>query len=422
MICGIAMGSNLGERLENLQLAARELQRACGPLRTSPVYETTPVDCPEGSPAFLNGVCEVHWTGAVEALHALTRGIEAMLGRRADRAVNAPRPIDLDLLYCGDLQVRTEDLEIPHPRLSQRRFVLEPLSCIRPDLILPGFDRTVARLLADLPSTEPPLHLFSKDWFMPHSAAEKLSHFAAIKPGGRKITSLTAADYPTARLLDEAGIDLILVGDSLGMVVLGYPDTTLVTMEEMLHHTRTVRRGVQCALLAADLPYHSYQTPAQAVENARRLVNAGAEAVKLEGGRSMLPQIKAILAAGIAVIGHIGMLPQSVREEGGYRKKGKSSEEAEGLLADAAALDAAGVCSLVLEGVIPTVSARITAAVRCPTIGIGSGKECDGQILVTHDLIGAFPWFRPPFATARGNVAGVIRDALHAFIADVGNR
>jgi 3-methyl-2-oxobutanoate hydroxymethyltransferase len=244
----------------------------------------------------------------------------------------------------------------------------------------------------------------------------KIAALKEKKSAGLPVSALTAADYPTARILDDSGVDVILVGDSLGMVVLGYPDTTHVRLEEMLHHTRCVRRGVRRALLVADLSYKTYESPRQAVESSRALVDAGAEAVKLEGGRSMLPQVRAILDGGIPVIGHIGMLPQSVLEEGGYKKKGKTQEEADRLLDDALALEDAGVAALVLEGMTVAAAQRITTAVQCPTIGIGSGPHCDGQILVTHDLIGAFPWFRPPFAKARGDVAGEIQRAVAAWL------
>jgi 3-methyl-2-oxobutanoate hydroxymethyltransferase len=192
-----------------------------------------------------------------------------------------------------------------------------------------------------------------------------------------------------------------------------------VTLNEMEHHTRAVKRGVQRALIVSDLPYHTYQTSAKAVHSAQKLMAAGADAVKLEGGISMLAQIKALIKAGIPVMGHIGMLPQSVREEGGYKKKGKTPQEAERLLADAQALDEAGVFAIVLEGMVPTVAAEISRSIKCPTIGIGAGPDCDGQVLVTHDLTGAFPWFRPPFAQARGDVAGEIRKAASAYISDV---
>ena len=253
-------------------------------------------------------------------------------------------------------------------------------------------------------------------------SASRLHSFRRLKPDGNKICMLTAADYPTARLLEESGIDLILVGDSLGMVVLGYPDTVDVTLADMVHHTRAVRRGAPASLIGSDLPFHTYQTPEQAVTTAQALMDAGADAVKLEGGVSMLPQITAIIAAGIPFIGHIGMLPQSVREEGGYKKKGRTDDESDRLLADARAVDSAGALAIVLEGIIPAVAARITQHIQCPTIGIGSGPDCDGQILVTADIAGAFPWFRPPFAKARGDVAGEIRRAVSEWTGEIRNR
>lgn len=241
------------------------------------------------------------------------------------------------------------------------------------------------------------------------------------KRNGEKISSLTAYDYPMARLLDEAGIDLILVGDSVGMVVLGYEDTTSVTMEEMLHHTRAVRRGVKRAVVVADLPYRSYETPEMAIANARKLVDAGAEAVKLEGGQQKAQIIRAIIEAGIPVVGHIGMLPQHVREEGGYRIKGKTEAEAENLVRDAISVQEAGAFAVVVEIVTHDAARAITRAVEIPTIGIGSGKECDGQILVTHDLIGLYPWFTPKFVSPSANVAVAIREAASQFISDVSN-
>jgi 3-methyl-2-oxobutanoate hydroxymethyltransferase len=234
----------------------------------------------------------------------------------------------------------------------------------------------------------------------------------AMKQRGEKIASLTAYDYPMARLLDEANVPFLHVGDTLGMVVLGYPDTTPVTMQEMEHHVRAVARARPRALVCADLPFRSYDTVAAAVANARRLVAAGAESVKAEGGREILEQVRGIVAAGIPYCGHLGMLPQHVREEGGYRIKGRTEAEHTALLADAAALEAAGAFALVLEIVVPPVAKEITARVAIPTIGIGSGPDCDGQILVTHDLIGTFPWFTPKFVKPRLHTAEQIRAAV----------
>ena len=243
-------------------------------------------------------------------------------------------------------------------------------------------------------------------------------HLRNAKRRGDKITALTAYDYPMGRLLDECGIDVILVGDSLGMVVLGYPDTTSVTVADIVHHTRAVARGVQRALVVADLPAHSYETPADALENGRRLIEAGARAVKLEGGVSRRAQIAALTAAGIPVMGHIGMLPQSVRQEGGYKVKGRSEAEIDALLADGRAVAEAGAFAVVLEIVAVPAAQRITAALDIPTIGIGSGIGCDGQILVTPDLLGLFPWFQPKFVSPRAQLAGTIRDAVAAYIHD----
>ena len=229
---------------------------------------------------------------------------------------------------------------------------------------------------------------------------------------GQKIPALTAYDYPMAKLLDEIGIPLILVGDSLGMVVLGYPDTTRVTMAEMEHHVRAAARAQPNALLAADLPYRSYETVESAVTHAKRLVSAGAEAVKAEGGRQILNQVRAIIAAGIPFLGHLGMLPQSVREEGGYHVKGKLESEREALLADARALAQAGAFALILELVASPVAKELTQEIPVPTIGIGSGPDCDGQILVTTDLLGTFPWFTPKFVKPRLNAADQMRAAI----------
>jgi len=239
------------------------------------------------------------------------------------------------------------------------------------------------------------------------------------KAARRRLACLTAYDYPTARLLDDCGLDFLLVGDSLGMVVLGHPDTTRVTMEDMLHHTRAVARGAEKTLIASDLPAGSCNTPESALENARRLREAGADIVKIEGGRECLPMVEAILDAGIPVIGHLGMLPQRVVEEGGYRVKGKSDSEAARILEDARSLDAAGVAAIVLELVHAPLASAITSHLACPTIGIGSGNGCDGNILVLHDLIGLFPWFRPKFAKARADTAATIQEAARSYCRDV---
>lgn len=203
------------------------------------------------------------------------------------------------------------------------------------------------------------------------------------------------------------------------MVVLGYPDTTSVQMQEMLHHTSAVARGSQKTWVVADLPYKSYADVAMSVRNARALRDAGADAVKMEGGGECLPMIDAILAEGIPVVGHLGMLPQRVREEGGYHIKGREEAEAARLIRDLELLDQAGVSAVVLELVHPPLAREMTRRVKVPTIGIGSGPDCDGQILVLHDVVGLFPWFRPKFAKARADIASQIQQAARAFVDEV---
>jgi 3-methyl-2-oxobutanoate hydroxymethyltransferase len=236
------------------------------------------------------------------------------------------------------------------------------------------------------------------------------------KQARRRICALTAYDFPTAKLLDEAGIDLILVGDSLGMTVLGFPDTTNVQIQDVIYHTRAVVRGVSSALVVADLPIASYDRPDLAVQSSRLLIDAGAQGVKLEGGQACSAQIRAITDADIPFLGHIGMLPQHVAEEGGYRRKGRTPEERDYLLNEAKVIEDNGGFAVVLELIEPSVAAKITASVSIPTIGIGSGTECDGQILVFHDLVGYFPWFKPKHVKSEGNVAGEIRKAARAYI------
>lgn len=234
----------------------------------------------------------------------------------------------------------------------------------------------------------------------------------AMKARGEKIAALTAYDFPMTRLLDEAGVPLILVGDSLGMVVLGYPDTTHVTMAEMEHHVRAAARAKPRALLAADMPYQSYTTTADAVANAQRLAAAGAEAVKAEGGREIAEKVRAIVSSGVPFLGHLGMLPQHVFEEGGYHIKGKSELEHQALLADAQALASAGAFAIVLELVTPPVAKEVTQAVPIPTIGIGAGPHCDGQILVTPDLLGMLPWYDLKHVKPKLNAAEQMRKVV----------
>src|SRR3954470_7282743 len=235
------------------------------------------------------------------------------------------------------------------------------------------------------------------------------------KQNQQRITCLTAYDYSSARLVDEVGIDMILVGDSLGMVVLGYDDTMAVTMEEMLHHTRAVRRAVKSAMVIADMPYGSYhEDEAQAVKNAVRFMKeSGAEAVKIEGPRTEL--VKRLLDAEVPVMGHIGLTPQSLHKMGGFKVQGKTLTAIERLMKDAVALDRAGVFSLVLEGIPREVAAMVTAEVSTATIGIGAGPDCDGQVLVLHDILNLTFGDTPKFARQYVDLAAAISGAVNAF-------
>jgi len=241
------------------------------------------------------------------------------------------------------------------------------------------------------------------------------------KKGKQRITCLTAYDYPTARLVDEAGIDIVLVGDSLSMVVLGQENTLAITVDEMLHHTRAVRRAVRRALVTADMPYGSYHLSSEdAVRNAARFIKeAGAEAVKVEGGEKRVGLISRLRDAEIPVMGHIGLTPQSLLLMGGYKVQGRTLGDIEQLMRDAVALERAGVFCMVLEGMPREVAAMITAEVRVPTIGIGAGPECDGQVLVLHDMLNLTFAPRAKFVRQYADVAGNIRQALESYKADV---
>ena len=243
----------------------------------------------------------------------------------------------------------------------------------------------------------------------------------AKKERGEPITMLTAYDYPTALLVDRAGIDVILVGDSLAMVVLGHDNTLAVTMDEMIHHCKAVSKGARSPFLVGDMPFMSYQiSKTDAVANAGRfLKEGGMDAVKLEGGQEMVSTVKAIIEAGIPVMGHIGLTPQSISKLGGYRVQGRDIEAAHKLLADAAALEEAGCFSIVLEAIPDRLAKLITGRASIPTIGIGAGPNCDGQVLIIHDLIGLFDRFTPKFVKKYTNINARILKALQEFREEV---
>jgi 3-methyl-2-oxobutanoate hydroxymethyltransferase len=248
-----------------------------------------------------------------------------------------------------------------------------------------------------------------------------LNDFLQMKKNGEKIVMLTAYDYPSGRLAEEAGIDVVLVGDSLGMVVLGYDSTVPVTMADMIHHTRAARRGAKNTFMLTDMPYLTYQiSTAQAMENAARLVQeGGCEGVKIEGGEEIAPQVRALVNAGIPVCGHIGLTPQSATSLSGYKVQGRTAEAARKLLHDALALEAAGAFMIVLECIPAQVAELISKRLSIPTIGIGGGAACDGQVLVFHDTLGLFERFVPKFVKQFETLGVKARDALGAYAAEV---
>lgn len=242
-----------------------------------------------------------------------------------------------------------------------------------------------------------------------------------MKNSGHKISMLTAYDYTTASLLDEAGVNTILVGDSLGNVILGYEDTISVTVEDMIHHSAAVARGAKNALVVTDLPFMSYQTSVyDAVVNAGRLMKEGrAGAVKLEGGKEVCPQIKAIVSAGIPVVAHLGLTPQSINTFGGFKVQGKTEAAAKKLIEDAKAVEEAGAFLLVLECVPAKLAKLVTESINIPTIGIGAGAGCDGQVLVIYDMLGMFSDFKPKFVKHFANAGDMIREAVKTYIAEI---
>jgi len=248
-----------------------------------------------------------------------------------------------------------------------------------------------------------------------------LAELQRKKDRGEKITMMTAYDYPSARLVDEAGMDTILVGDSLGMVVLGYDSTVPVTMDEMIHHCKAVRRAVKSSFIIGDMPFMSYQASLdRAIENAGRFIKeAACDAVKLEGGSEMAPVVRAIVRAGIPVCAHIGLTPQTATMLSGFKVQGKDAQSARSQLQSAKDLEQAGVFMLVMECIPDLVAARITKELRIPTIGIGAGKDCDGQVLVYHDLVGLFERFTPKFVKQYVNLSPLIKEALGQYKSDV---
>jgi len=417
----IALGSNVGDRQLFLQQAVRSLEETQGVslIKISPVYETSPVG--PDQPAFLNAVVELSTVLSPKDLLVRLKKIETVLGRKKRRRWG-PREIDLDLILFGSQKLNTKDLVVPHARFRERKFVLWPLADLAPHGTDPVTGLTMVGLKQKLtdPAQSIKLSPMTLKKSTPSPAVTTRS-LLKMKQNGDPIVALTAYDAPMARLLNAAGVDLILVGDSVANVKLGYTNTLPVTLDEMIHHTKAVRRGNTHALLVGDMPFLTYEfDPKDAVRRVGRLIKeGGAHAVKVEGAGGVLPSIKALVAANIPVMGHLGLTPQAVHRLGGYRVQGRDRRAAEALFKEARALESAGVFALVLEAVPAPVAKRITKALKIPTIGIGAGPFTDGQILVLDDLLGFSDAPPPKFVRPYASLWPVALDAVYRFGQDV---
>ncbi|HLS47147.1 MAG TPA: 3-methyl-2-oxobutanoate hydroxymethyltransferase [Gemmatimonadales bacterium] len=389
----IALGSNLGDRAAHLAAARAGLGRLPGTriLGASRIEETAPLGGAD-QPAYLNQMVLLETAlEPMDLLHAC-QAIERAAGRDRTRGRRwESRTLDLDIVRYGDRRVDEPGLMIPHPALPDRDF----------------WQREIAELGSSMTQA-------------PERAPRSVLELTAMKAAGRRIVMLTCYDALFARLLHGPDVDVLLVGDSVNQALAGHPSTLNATLDQMIYHAASVRRGTD-ALLFVDLPFLTYQVSVEdAIRNAGRVMQeTGAHGVKLEGGAAMAPTVRALVERGMPVMGHLGLTPQSVNTLGGYRVQGRDADGAARLEADARALEEAGACAMVLELVPSALAARVTAAVRVPTIGIGAGPGCDGQVLVLHDMLGLNEGFSPKFLKRYGELGAAVREAAHAFADDV---
>jgi 3-methyl-2-oxobutanoate hydroxymethyltransferase len=385
----VALGSNLGDRARHLAAARDALGRLPGTrlLAASAVEETVPLGG-KAQPPYLNQMVLLETRLAPRPLLEACQAIEQAQGRERGEHWGS-RTLDVDIVRYGERRVAEPDLIIPHPELAHRDF----------------WQRELAEL-----------HSMNTD-VRPLTVLDLAAHKAA----GRRIVMLTCYDAAFARLLDQAGVDVLLVGDSLNQVIAGEETTLSATLDQMIYHAAAVRRGAPRTLLLVDLPFLSYQVSIpEAIRNAGRVLQeTGAQGVKLEGGRPMVDTVRALVERGIPVLGHLGLTPQSVHALGGYRVQGREAAAADRLLEDAVALEQAGACGIVLELVPSAVARRVSAAIGIPTIGIGAGGGCDGQVLVLHDMLGLNEGFNPKFLKRYAGLADTVRQAVQSYAAEV---
>lgn len=395
----IALGSNVGDRHENLRRAIEGIRGFAEIRKESRILETWPILI-RAQGRFLNqGIYIVSEKNPHELLAAI-QGVEQGIGR-VKRIKNGPREIDIDIIWTSAGVIDTRDLRIPHPFNRAREWIRQIMGELRGDV-------------ADADSGLPWNKITGR-------SVMNVNDFVKKKAAGEKITVVTCYDYAFARLIARTSVDAILVGDSLGNVIQGNPNTLAVTVDDMIYHARMVRRGAPQAFLIVDLPFMSYQTSVQdALKNAGRIIKeTGADAVKLEGGKSVAPQIAAMVESGIPVMGHLGLTPQSVLSFGGYKVQGKSSEAADEMVEAARAIEKAGVFGMVLEMIPVTLAEKISRALIVPTIGIGAGGKADGQVLVLNDLLGLDPDFTPRFVRKYADLSSQVTGALENYAAEV---
>lgn len=395
----LALGSNVGNREANLSRAIEGLSEWGTVKAISRIFETWPILIRTQAKFLNQGVLYESAKTPAELLPLLME-LEKKIGRKK-RIKNGPREIDIDIVWSSAGKLQREELKIPHPFNRAREWVRQIMHELQPDAIDPESGLQFRQIRG-------------------HSVMN-IHDFARKKAAGEKITVVTCYDHAFARLVARTSLDVILVGDSLGNVVQGNPNTLAVTIEDMIYHARAVRRGAPQAFVVVDLPFMSYQPSVEyALLNAGRLVKeSGADAVKLEGGKAVLAQVESLVQSGIPVMGHLGFTPQSLLALGGYKVQGKTPDAAERLLADAKALEMAGVFALVLEMVPAKLASQISTALKIPTIGIGAGAGTDGQVLVLNDLLGLDPDFTPRFVRKYATLSDAVLKALESFAADV---
>ncbi|MBL8035084.1 MAG: 3-methyl-2-oxobutanoate hydroxymethyltransferase [Leptospiraceae bacterium] len=394
----LALGTNVGDRQHNLSRAREGIARFATIVAESAILETWPILI-RAQGRFLNQAVRISTTLEPQALLAEVLSLEKQIGRQK-RIKNGPREIDIDIIWSSLGRVNLPNLVIPHPYNRAREWVRQFMRELKADAI----DETGVSWSAIQGRSVMNVHDFTKK-----------------KAAGEKITVVTCYDFAFSRLIARTSVDAILVGDSLGNVIQGQPNTIPVSVDDMVYHGKIVRRGAPQAFIVVDMPFMSYQTSVEeALRNAGRIVKeTGADAVKLEGGANIAAQVRALTESGIPVMGHLGLTPQSLLAFGGYKVQGKTTAAAQKLIDDAKLLEQSGAFAIVLEMIPAALTAQVSQSLSIPTIGIGAGEKADGQVLVLNDLLGLDPDFAPKFVRKYADLSSSVLSALENYAADV---